>query len=68
MPKEYLIAPSVFDSPEEIGRFRDVAPEAGLNLYSMSGGLIVDDFENNGRLDIVTSDFGQCAAHALLSQ
>jgi tetratricopeptide (TPR) repeat protein len=61
VPKEYLIAPSVFDSPEEIGRFKDVAPEAGLNLYSMSGGLIVDDFENNGQLDIVTSDFGQCA-------
>ena len=61
VPKEYLIAPSVFESPEEIGRFKDVAPEAGLNLYSMSGGLIVDDFENNGQLDIVTSDFGQCA-------
>jgi tetratricopeptide (TPR) repeat protein len=61
VPKEYLIAPSVFDSPEEIGRFKDVATEAGLNLYSMSGGLIVDDFENNGQLDIVTSDFGQCA-------
>jgi tetratricopeptide (TPR) repeat protein len=61
VPKQYLIAPSVFDSPEEIGRFKDVAPEAGLNLYSMSGGLIVDDFENNGQLDIVTSDFGQCA-------
>jgi tetratricopeptide (TPR) repeat protein len=61
VPKEYLIAPSIFDSPEEIGRFKDVAPEAGLNVYSMSGGLIVDDFENNGQLDVVTSDFGQCA-------
>ena len=61
VPKEYLIAPSVFDSPEDVPRFRDVASEAGINLYSMSGGLIVDDFENNGQLDIVTSDFGQCA-------
>ena len=61
VPKKYLIAPSVFDSPEDVGRFRDVAPEAGLNLYSMSGGLVVDDFENTGQLDIVTSDFGQCA-------
>ena len=61
VPKQYLIAPSLFDSPEELPRFHDVASEAGINLYSMSGGLIVDDFENNGLLDIVTSDFGQCA-------
>ena len=61
VPKQYLIAPSVFDSPEDLPRFHDVAPQAGINLYSMSGGLIVDDFENNGLLDIVTSDFGQCA-------
>ncbi len=61
VPKQYLIPPSVFDSPEDVPRFRDVAPEAGINLYSMSGGLIVDDFENNGLLDIVTSDFGECA-------
>ncbi len=61
VPKPYLIAPSAFDSPESVGRFRDVAPEARINLYSMSGGLIVDDFGNNGQLDIVTSDFGQSA-------
>jgi tetratricopeptide (TPR) repeat protein len=61
VPKPYLLPPSLFDSVEEVGRFVDVAPEAGINLYSMSGGLIVDDFGNNGNLDIVTSDFGQCA-------
>lgn len=61
VPKQYLISPSIFESPEDIPRFKDVAPEAGINLYSMSGGLIVDDFENTGQLDIVTSDFGECA-------
>jgi tetratricopeptide (TPR) repeat protein len=61
VPKQYLIAPSIFDSPEDAPRFKDVALAAGINLHSMSGGLIVDDFENNGLLDIVTSDFGQCA-------
>jgi tetratricopeptide (TPR) repeat protein len=61
VPKKYLIAPSFFDSPEDVPRFKDVASEAGIHLYSMSGGLAVDDFENNGQLDIVTSDFGQCA-------
>ncbi len=61
VPRQYLIAPTVFESSEDVGRFVDVAPAVGLNLYSMSGGLIVDDFERNGLFDIVTSDFGQCA-------
>jgi tetratricopeptide (TPR) repeat protein len=61
VPQQYLIPPSIFDSTEDLGRFTDVAPAAGINLYSMSGGLIVDDFERNGLFDIVTSDFGQCA-------
>ncbi len=61
VPAKYLSPPTSFDSAEDVGRFVDVAPEAGINLYSMSGGLIVDDFERNGLFDIVTSDFGQCA-------
>jgi tetratricopeptide (TPR) repeat protein len=61
VPAQDLIPPSTFDSQEDVGRFVDVAPEAGINLYSMSGGLIVDDFERNGLYDIVTSDFGECA-------
>jgi tetratricopeptide (TPR) repeat protein len=61
VPHEYLLPPSTFESTEDLGRFVDVAPEAGINLYSMSGGLIVDDFERNGLFDVVTSDFGQCA-------
>jgi hypothetical protein len=62
VPAKYLIPPSTFDSVEDVGRFVDVAPAAGINLYSMSGGLIVDDFERNGLFDIVTSDYGECAA------
>src|SRR3984957_19462409 len=61
VPAQYLIPPSTFESPEDVPHFVDVAPAAGLNLFSMSGGLIVDDFERNGLYDVVTSDFGQCA-------
>ena len=61
VPKQFLIPPSAFDSHDSIGRFTDVAPAAGINLYSTSGGLIVDDFDNDGLLDIVTSDYDQCA-------
>ena len=68
VPQQYLIAPSVFDSPEDVGRFVDVAPEAGINLYSMSGGLIVDDFDNDGLLDIVTSGLRSVRCHAFFPQ
>jgi tetratricopeptide (TPR) repeat protein len=61
VPQSYLIPPSVFASRENVGRFVDVAPAAGINTYNESGGLIVDDFENNGLLDIVLSDYDQCA-------
>ena len=55
VPPQYLIPPSSFASMEEVGRFVDVAPQAGLNSISTTGGVIVDDFERNGLLDVVTS-------------
>ena len=61
VPKEYLLSPSLFASAEDIGRFRDVAPQAGINLFSMAAGIIVDDFDGDGLFDVVTSSFDMCA-------
>jgi tetratricopeptide (TPR) repeat protein len=61
VPPNYLIPPSAFASAENVQRFVDVAPAVGINTYDESGGIIVDDFENNGLLDIVLSDYDQCA-------
>lgn len=61
LPPKYLIPPSTFQSAESVGRFRDVAPAAGLDTFSMAGGIVVDDLENNGRLDVVKSSFDVCA-------
>ena len=61
VPKQFLIPSSAFDSAEALPRFHDVAPEAGLDTISMAGGVIVDDFQNDGRLDIVKSSFDTCA-------
>ena len=60
VPPKDLIPLSSFESKENIGRFKDVAQAAGLNSFTEAGGLIVDDFENNGLLDIVTSSWGMC--------
>ncbi len=55
VPPQFLIPPSAFASSENVGRFTDVASQAGLISFSTAGGVIVDDFESNGRLDVVTS-------------
>lgn len=60
VPAKYLISPKAFESSEDVGRFQDVAMDAGLDDFSTAGGVIVDDFENNGRLDILTSSFESC--------
>jgi tetratricopeptide (TPR) repeat protein len=60
VPPRYLISTSVFASKEDFRRFVDVAPATGLNFTSMAGGLVVDDFENNGLLDIVVSSYDVC--------
>jgi tetratricopeptide (TPR) repeat protein len=60
VPEAYRIPLSVFQSKEDIGRFVDVAPGAGLNVMREAGGLAVDDFENNGLLDIFVSSMETC--------
>jgi tetratricopeptide (TPR) repeat protein len=60
VPAKYLIPLVAFESKESVGRFVDVAPLVGLDTFSMAGGTIVDDFENNGRLDVVTSSMDMC--------
>ncbi|HEY1263474.1 MAG TPA: FG-GAP-like repeat-containing protein [Terriglobales bacterium] len=60
VPAKYLIAPAAFNSAEDVGHFEDVAPQAGLDNIGMAGGVIVDDFENNGLLDVVISSYDTC--------
>ncbi|HTW80429.1 MAG TPA: FG-GAP-like repeat-containing protein [Terracidiphilus sp.] len=60
VPANYLIPESDFKSKENIGRFIDVAPAAGLDVFRGAGGVAVDDFENNGLLDIVVSSMDVC--------
>ena len=60
VPSKYLLPLASFGSGESIGRFTDVAPQAGLNLFAMASGVIVDDFENNGLFDVVTSTYDAC--------
>jgi FG-GAP-like repeat/ASPIC and UnbV/PPIC-type PPIASE domain len=60
VPAQYLIAPAALHSAEDVGRFVDVAHESGLDSFAAAGGLIVDDFDGDGLLDVVTSSMDTC--------
>ena len=60
VPPAYLIPPATLAATEDVGRFRDVAPQAGLSVVATAGGVIVDDLAGTGRFDVVTSNFDSC--------
>jgi hypothetical protein len=52
----YLIKLDRYNSTEHgIGKFRDVGHLLGINRLNMAGGTILDDFDNDGLLDLVFS-------------
>jgi hypothetical protein len=55
VPAAYLIAPSVYRSKLDLGRFENVAPRVGLDTRgpNMLGGSVFDDFNGDGRPDIL---------------
>ena len=57
VPAEYLIPPDVFASDEAFPRFENIAPRLGLNTFNLSGGVVIDDFDNDMYLDILTSSW-----------
>jgi tetratricopeptide (TPR) repeat protein len=61
VPGRYRLAPALFKSKEDLGRFVDVAPDAGLTGRTfISGAMLVDDFDGDGLLDIITSAYDAC--------
>jgi tetratricopeptide (TPR) repeat protein len=60
VPAAFLIPEKDFASKQDVGRFVDVASAAGLNIFRSAGGLLVDDFDNDGLLDAVVSSQDMC--------
>lgn len=60
VPAKYRIAPELLQSKEDIVHLKDVASAAGLVRRGMAGGLIVDDFDNDGFYDVVISSQDDC--------
>ncbi len=59
VPERWRVPPSAFVSEREMPRMYDVAPKLGLNRFTRAGGAILDDFDGDGRIDVLTSSMDQ---------
>lgn len=57
VPSKYLVPEKFFKNKIKFPQFNEVAGMMGLNNFSLSGGTIVDDFTNDGWLDIITTSY-----------
>ena len=55
VPEKFLIPSERFASEASLPPFPDRSQAAGLDTHNLAGGVIVDDFDNDGLYDVVTS-------------
>jgi ASPIC and UnbV/FG-GAP-like repeat len=58
VPADALIPPSSFASEYALPEFHNVARSAGVDLYGLAGGAVLEDFDGDGRLDLLISHMG----------
>jgi len=58
VPEAQRIPPGLFEPEARVGRFRDVAPAAGIVIRAHAGGAIMEDFDGDGLLDLLASSMG----------
>ena len=58
VPKKWLVDEALFKSERDIGQFDDVAMYAGLAAMGHSGGVVMEDFDGDGLLDIAVTSSG----------
>ena len=58
VPSQWLASPELFKSEYDIGRFRDVAGGVGVGVTGHAGGVVMEDFDGDGLLDLMISSSG----------
>jgi len=58
VPARWLIPPERFAAEDDIGRFHDVAGALGLAENDLAGGVVMEDFDRDGFLDLMISAWG----------
>lgn len=58
VPPAFFIPGMEGDTTTKVKPFEDIAADLKLDVNNMAGGSIIEDFDNDGYLDIVTSGLG----------
>ncbi len=58
VPKELLIEPGIFSITKSNVVLKDIATRKGVDMNGISGGVVVEDLDNDGLLDIMASSYG----------
>jgi ASPIC and UnbV/FG-GAP-like repeat len=61
-PRFRLDLSRFFHSEFDIGKFRDVAHLVGVNRFNQAGGAVMEDFDNDGLLDLAVTSFDSTQA------
>ncbi|HEX5759517.1 MAG TPA: FG-GAP-like repeat-containing protein [Thermoanaerobaculia bacterium] len=60
VPERFRLPPGALESEGPLPRWRDVAPALGVASFDWAGGAVMDDFDGDGLLDLVSSSMHPC--------
>jgi len=60
LPEAFRPPAGAFASEVPFPRWSDRAPELGTDAFDLAGGAVMDDFDGDGLLDLVTSTWDPC--------
>lgn len=58
VPSQYLITPKQLEDDVQFPEFTNMAMSTGTDINELSGSSIMEDFDNDGDLDLVASSWG----------
>ena len=58
VPSQWLIPETVFESAGKVSPFKNISNKLKLGTVALAGGSCVEDFNNDGYLDIMASSWG----------
>jgi hypothetical protein len=64
VPETFRLPASVFGTAPGVGHFENAAPRLGFTRRNRAGGVVVEDFDNDGFLDIVLTSSSPLEAMA----
>lgn len=60
VPERLRLPAGAIEGRGRLPRWTDVAPKLGVNSFDLAGGAIMDDFDGDGLLDLVSTSWHPC--------